>query len=171
MQIYLLRHAIAAPHSTVRNGDDGNRSLTAEGKKKMRCGAQGMRILGLTFDRVLSSPLTRCRQTARIVVAQLRPRPPLRYIPSLAPGSTPAELIQHLRQMPPAATVLLVGHEPGLSSLASVLIAGPGSELPLVFKKGGLCRIDFASTLQPGSGRLIYHLTPRILRSLRTHPS
>ena len=132
----------------------------------MRFGAQGMRELGIALDLVLCSPLVRCRQTARIVVTQFRPRPTLRYISELQPGAAPAELIHSLAQLPPSSSVLLVGHEPGLSSLGSLLIAGPGADLTLLFKKGALCRIDFPGTPQPGSGRLIYHLTPRILRRL-----
>lgn len=166
MQIYLLRHAIASPRSPERRSDDRNRPLTAEGRKKMRSAAQGMRSLGPTFDLVLSSPLVRCQQTARIVVAQFRRRPTFRCLASLAPGSPLPELIRQLSQLPPSSTVLLVGHEPGLSSLASLLIAGPGTQPPFVFKKGGLCRIEFPGTPQPGTGRLVYLLTPRILRRL-----
>ena len=132
----------------------------------MRSAAQGMGFLGLTWDLVLSSPLVRCRQTASIVVASSRPRPKLRLLASLAPGSAPADLIQHLARLPASTSVLLVGHEPGLSSLAGLLLAGPGTEPPLAFKKGGLCRIDFPGTPQAGAGLLIYLLTPRILRRL-----
>jgi phosphohistidine phosphatase len=135
----------------------------------MRSAAAGMRALGLNFDLVLSSPLVRCRQTARIAIVKLRPRPTLRYLSCLAPGSSPAELIRHLAQLPPPSTVLLVGHEPGLSSFAGLLIAGPGSSRSFEFKKGGLCRIDFPAAPQPGTGHLIFHLTPRILRLLGEH--
>ena len=137
----------------------------------MRSAAQGMRSLGPTFDLVLSSPLVRCKQTASIVAARFRPRLKLRYLSSLAPGSPLPELIRQLSQLPPSSTVLLVGHEPGLSSLASLLVAGPGTEPSFVFKKGGLCRIDFPGTPQPGTGRLIYLLTPRILRRLGARAS
>jgi phosphohistidine phosphatase len=166
LQIYLLRHAIASPRSPERRTDDRLRPLTAEGKRKMRSASQGMKFLGLTFDLVLSSPLVRCKQTAGIVAARFRPRPRLRYLSSLAPGSAPADLIQHVAQLPASTAVLLVGHEPGLSSFAGLLLAGPGAEPAFGFKKGGLCRIDFPGTPQPGAGRLIYHLTPRILRRL-----
>jgi phosphohistidine phosphatase len=171
LQIHLLRHAIASLRRSGRSGDDRARRLTPEGREKMRIGAQGMRELGIAIDLALCSPLVRCRQTARIVVTRLRPRPTLRTLAALQPGVAPAELIHAIAQLPPSTSVLLVGHEPGLSSLASLLIAGPGAELAWVFKKGGLCRIDFPGTPQPGSGRLIYHLTPRILRRLGAHPT
>lgn len=171
MQIHLLRHAIASPHPSGHTGDDRARALTAEGKEKMRIGAQGMRELGIAIDLVLTSPLVRCRQTARIAVTRLRPRPTLRTLAALQPGVPPSELIQAIARLPSSTSVLLVGHEPGLSSLASLLIGGPGADLLLQFKKGALCRIDFPDTPQPGSGRLIYHLSPRILRRLGAHPT
>lgn len=166
MQIHLLRHAIASLQRSGQPGGDRARRLTAEGREKMRFGAQGMRELGIAIDLVLCSPLVRCRQTARIVVTRLRPRPTLRTLAALQPGVAPAELIHAIAQLPSSTSVLLVGHEPGLSSLASLLIAGPGADLSLLFKKGALCRIDFPGTPQPGSGRLIHHLSPRILRRL-----
>ena len=171
MQIYLLRHAIAFPRSPERASDDRSRPLTAEGRKKMRSAAPGMEFLGLTFDLVLSSPLVRCKQTASLVIARFRPRPKLRYLSSLAPGSAPADLIQHIAQLPASTAVLLVGHEPGLSSFAGLLLAGPGADPPFAFKKGGLCRIDLPGTPQPGTGRLIYLVTPRILRRLGARAS
>ena len=64
---------------------------------------------------------------------------------------------------PVVERVLLVGHEPDMSGLLGDLL---GSPLPVVFKKGGLCRIDFAGHPLPGRGTLVFHLMPRILRLL-----
>jgi hypothetical protein len=36
--------------------------------------------------------------------------------------------------------------------------------MPLAFKKGGLCRIDTEGHPHQGDGRLVFHVTPRILR-------
>ena len=46
------------------------------------------------------------------------------------------------------------------------MILDPRADLPLDFKKGGLCRIDFEGVARPGLGRLVFHLTPKILRRL-----
>jgi phosphohistidine phosphatase len=166
VRIYLLRHAIAEPRNKRLYPDDKDRPLSEKGKERMRAGARGMDALGLRLDRVLSSPLLRARQTARIVIRVLKPHPPLALSSSLAPGASLPDLIREVAHFSHESSVLLVGHEPDLSSFASLLLLGPGKELPLDFKKGGLCRIDFAGAPRAQSGRLFYHLIPRILRGL-----
>ena len=46
------------------------------------------------------------------------------------------ELSKHLRK----GRIALVGHEPNIGELAARLI---GARLPMEFKKGAICRIDF----------------------------
>ena len=62
--------------------------------------------------------------------------------------------------------MLLVGHEPDLSRLAAALLLDDHGDLTMEFKKGGLCRIDFPGAPRAGAGRLVLHLSPRILRRL-----
>lgn len=166
MRIYLLRHAIAEARNSRLYPDDKNRPLSAKGKERMRAAARGMAALGLRFDSALTSPLTRARQTARIVARILRPAPRFSLSSQLAPGASLPELLRELSRFPARSSVLLVGHEPDLSSFASLLLLGPGKELPLDFKKGGLCRIDFRGGPRAQAGHLYYHLSPRTLRKL-----
>ena len=166
MQIYLLRHAIAEPRDPTHYPADSDRPLTREGTRKMEAAARGLRAADARFDVVLTSPLVRARQTARIVVTALRPRPPLRALRPLSPGGGAGGVFAALASLPADASILLVGHEPDLSRLAGAMILDPRAELPLDFKKGGLCRIDFAGVARPGLGRLVFHLTPKILRRL-----
>jgi phosphohistidine phosphatase len=166
VRIYLLRHAIAEARNSRLYHDDKARPLSAKGKQKMRAGARGMVALGLSFDVALTSPLARAKQTARIVARILRPFPSLSLSSLLAPGASLPELLRELSRLPARSSVLLVGHEPDLSRFASLLVLGPGRELPLDFKKGGLCRIDFPGIPRAKEGNLFYHLSPRILRKL-----
>src|SRR5438034_644792 len=71
-----------------------------------------------------------------------------------------------LEAVPAEASVLLVGHEPDLARLAGAMTLEPRADMPLEFKKGGLCRIDFEGSAKPGHGRLVFLLTPKILRRL-----
>ena len=64
MRVYLLRHAIAAPRDPERYPTDLDRPLTAEGRRRMKRAAVGMRAAELGIDLVLTSPLARSRQTA-----------------------------------------------------------------------------------------------------------
>ena len=123
-----------------------------------------MKKLGLEFDRILTSPLTRCRQTARIVARELKPgRGPV-VLRALAPGGLPREVLAGLPKQAGDADLLLVGHEPELSRLVSHLLLPMPGDMTLEFRKGGLCRIDFEGAARPGAGRLALFLSPRVLR-------
>jgi phosphohistidine phosphatase, SixA len=89
MDLYLLRHAIAEERSN--DGSDSARMLTPEGAEKMRIGARGLRRLGVQLDRLLTSPLTRARETADIVGAALDIAP--ETVGALAPGCNAATLL------------------------------------------------------------------------------
>jgi phosphohistidine phosphatase len=166
MQVYLLRHAIAETRDPERYPVDADRPLTRDGKTRMARAARGLRALGLRFDLILTSPLLRARQTARIVAPMFRPRPPLRALRPLSPGGGTGGVFAALETVPADASVLLVGHEPDLARLAGAMTLEPRADLPVEFKKGGLCRIDFEGPAKPGRGRLVVLLTPKILRRL-----
>jgi phosphohistidine phosphatase len=77
-------------------------------------------------DLVLCSPARRTRQTWRLVAPALSDPPPVRFEP-LIYGAGVSELLDLVRSVPDDdRTVLVLGHEPTLSTTAD-LIAGPGS--------------------------------------------
>jgi phosphohistidine phosphatase len=163
MKVFLLRHGIAAPRDLRRYPEDRDRPLTREGVRKMTEAVRGLNALGLGFELIFTSPLSRAEGTARIVADGLSVRPGLRVVPELAPGGDPSSL---LASVPPRIRrLLLVGHEPDLSRLAGWMLLGEERGFPLEFKKGGLCRIDFPGGIRQGAGRLVYHLMPRLLRA------
>ena len=166
MQVYLLRHAIAEPRDPEHYPADADRPLTGAGARRMARAARGLRALGLRFDLILTSPLVRARQTARIVAPLFRPRPSLHALRPLSPGGGSGGVLAALSQVPADAAVLLVGHEPDLGRLAAAMLLEQRADLPIEFKKGGICRIDFEGAPRPGAGRLVFHLTPRVLRRL-----
>jgi phosphohistidine phosphatase len=133
----------------------------------MERAVRGMRALGLRFDFILTSPLARAVETARLAARAARPRPALKILRPLAPGGGAGGVLAGLSGLPPETVVLLVGHEPDLSRLAGALVLEHRDALPIEFKKGGLCRIDFEGAARLGGGRLIFHLPPRVLRGYR----
>jgi phosphohistidine phosphatase len=148
MHLYLLRHAIAVEPGTEGAPTDFDRRLTPGGVKKFRRAVRGMKGMSLEFDAILSSPYPRARETADLVRQGLG-GPEVRETANLAPDGAPANLIQELKQFnPPPERVLLVGHEPFLSGLASLLISGT-RDVAIRLKKGGLIHLE-AAELQPG---------------------
>jgi len=166
LQIYLLRHAVAGARDPRKYPDDIGRPLTPAGRAKMQTASRGMLALGLSFDVIYTSPLTRARQTARIVTREMKTPRPASVLEALAPGGSPVQVLSALPSGVQAESVLLVGHEPGLNRLASELLLPTPAEISIEIKKGGLCRIDFDGDPRPGSGRLVFLLPPRILRLL-----
>jgi phosphohistidine phosphatase len=160
--LYLVRHAIAADRGD-KYPDDAKRPLTHKGIARMRQAVRGLRTTDPAIDLVLTSPYARARQTAEILVAGLSPSPALEALETLAPGQPPAGLADALRQYASHKTIALVGHEPDLGVLAAWLI---GAREPLVFKKGGIARIEVTGFPPGRDGQLVWLATPGMLRGL-----
>ncbi|HZE89398.1 MAG TPA: phosphohistidine phosphatase SixA [Verrucomicrobiae bacterium] len=151
--LYLLRHAEAASHKDPRYRNDSERPLTEDGAARMRRAAAGMLKLRLSFDRILTSPLVRAKETAEIVAEILGERDRLAVEEAMAAGARWDKIRKVLAagSAKYADSVLLVGHEPDLSNMAGqILDLGRGSVL---FKKGTLARIsvDAIPPREPGS--------------------
>lgn len=163
-RLYLMRHgeAVAREEST----DDSRRALTADGKRKMKEIARGLVRIGLALDAIVSSPLVRAVETAEIVARATEPAVPVEQADALGPGASTEAAVAFLGTQGRRSRVLLVGHEPSLSALATRLIGG-GRHTNLAFKKGGCCLITFDEFPPASAGELQWWLTPRIMRKLR----
>jgi phosphohistidine phosphatase len=160
MNLFLLRHAIAVEPGAPGGMSDADRTLSVEGKKKMKAIAQGMKVLDLAFDLILSSPYTRARETAEIVAHEFAAEGVLEFSPLLAVGGDGAALVAELAARAKGLeSVLLVGHEPQLSRLISHLLSG-NSGLSITMKKGGLCKLDVPRLRWARTASLEWLLTP-----------
>ncbi len=166
MFVYILRHAIAIPRGTVKLKND-DRPLTKEGKKKMTKAAKGISELVGNVDLILTSPLIRARDTAKIAADVLGVENKIEMCQYLAPGSPTKNLMLSLEKYKNFKSILLVGHEPELGYFTSALIGSPNSVVR--FKKGSLCCVEVASLPPRRPGRLVWHLPPKVLRSLAKH--
>ena len=165
MNIYILRHGVAAAKDDPAFASDSERPLTKKGTKKFRKAARGIDRLGISFDAILSSPLVRARQTADIVAAILRRESCVEEIPGLAPDSSPEQLLSELSSVEDKEHVMLVGHEPFLGKLAGFLLRGQNDpDLVIPLKKGGICRIEIESLPSAKPGQLHWLLTSKQLR-------
>ena len=166
MRLYIVRHAIAAPHGTPGIPDD-ERPLTEEGIKKMRQVAAGLRSLEYIPELILSSPLPRAKQTAEILLEAFgQKRIGLEILPALAPSGSRRELYQAIASFEKKLkSLMIVGHQPSLGEIAGEIAWGsPGHSLEL--KKGGACAIELVHSGEPPRGSLISLLTPSILRKI-----
>ena len=163
MELYLLRHAIAVTRGTEGYENDADRPLTPKGEKKMYRIAEGMKDLGLSFDLLLSSPILRARRTAEIVAEILGLKKKLQFSENLSTGGDEEDVIKELIGEHSAnGSILLVGHEPDMSALISVLVSG-GPEFAVTMKKGGLCKLTVDALHFGRCASLEWLMTPRLL--------
>jgi phosphohistidine phosphatase len=165
MMLYILRHATAEESST--SGDDGARKLTERSKEKMRQAAAGLREMGLKFDAILTSPLVRAAETAEIVSTAYGITPPPQVLPALATGVAAAEAVAALRAFAKHDDVMIVGHEPQLSAIASILLTGTSDAVKLKLKTGGCIALALPARFERGGGELRWLLTHKQLRQMR----
>jgi phosphohistidine phosphatase len=163
--LYIIRHGIAVTRGTEGFSDDSKRPLTPEGKEKIRDIAKGLKRFGVGLDWIVSSPLVRAAETADIVAATLDSNVAVDRSEALRPGGPPEALIAFLSKQPSRRSVLVAGHEPDLGELAARLI-GAGRHAGLAFKKGGCCLITFEQFPPKTAGKLVWWLTPRVMRKL-----
>ena len=155
-----MRHGIAEEVSDT--GRDEDRVLTEEGVEKTRESGKALRKLGIKFDAVFSSPYARAWQTAEGIAKELECQQLLKRLEELGAGSSPAAVMGVLKaEVRKLATVLIVGHEPILSDLISLLLSGQ-SGLSIAMKKGGVCKLTCVRP-EPGSCRLDWLLTTKLL--------
>jgi phosphohistidine phosphatase len=116
--LVILRHAKA-----VRPGglDDVDRPLTDRGHRDAAAAGAWLVAQGLIPDAVLCSPSARTRETWDGVGGVLPSTPPVRYEGAIYLASLPT-LVAVVRSAPEdAATVLLIGHNPGVTYLSATL--------------------------------------------------
>jgi phosphohistidine phosphatase len=160
MNIYILRHGIAAEPGTPGIKTDAERPLIPKGERRLRAAAAAMRKMELSFDLILSSPYLRARQTAEIIAEELKLKKRLELSDALVPSGNAKNLVRQLNEWQPAPeNVLLVGHEPYLSRLIALLATG-NAGATVEMKKGALCKLE-AEELEFGHcATLVWLLTP-----------
>src|SRR3712207_398170 len=117
MELYLIRHGIAAEREAYANDED--RPLTDKGREKTGKVAEQLRQLGLHFDLILTSPLVRARETADILKdASLGSQ--VEELTSLAPDGNIYAWIRWLQERQQNGgdyqCLALVGHQPDLGN-------------------------------------------------------
>jgi phosphohistidine phosphatase len=160
-QLWLLRHAEAEPH---RVRPDSERRLTARGEQQARAAGLAIARMQVSFDAVLFSPRVRARQTAELATESWsgESRRRLGVHEPLGGGFDAPQALDAVASAGPDGRVLIVGHEPDLSSVIADLTGGGRVDL----KKGGLAVVR----LEGASGELVILMRPRELALLAGVP-
>jgi len=161
MRVYLMRHGPAASQGAW-TGEDDHQTLTAEGRDSVDAVAEQLVLRGVALDRLVTSPLTRARETAEIVAKRLGAADRLEVDSRLQPGFDFEDLASILSEHPHAEALMFVGHQPDMSAVISRLIGGGSVQC----QKGAVARVDLFSVEEPG-GSLAWLLAPASLDAER----
>lgn len=163
MQLYLVRHAHA-----LDDVEDPTRPLSPRGRSQILRMAAFLRGNPAFHPHQLwHSALKRSAQTAAILAAELPHEPILVETPGLLPDDTPEAMARRLEAHSPDISIALVGHEPHLGALATLLIRGKTHRSAFALKKSAIIALETTGDLRKKSGRprwrVRWQLSPELL--------
>ena len=165
--LYLLRHATAAAQ---RAKGDRDRALVPVGRRDAKTIAAWIAERRLAPALVLCSTALRARQTLEIIAPAFAEPPRIETEDAIYLASA-ARLLARLNELPPdLESVMLIGHNPGLHELASILAestSGPlAARLASGFPTAALARFEVSvdwAALAPRRARLVGFVAPQDL--------
>jgi phosphohistidine phosphatase len=137
MKVYLVQHAKAASKDI-----DPTRSLTEEGLDQIRKIADFIKPLNLSVDYLWHSGKRRAQQTAECLAEVIAVNKEHTARDGLAPKDdvkATEKQIMSLKQ-----DIMIVGHMPFLSELASLLLTGRDSSDTVTFRNAGIVSLNYA---------------------------
>lgn len=136
--LYLIRHAHAVPAE-----EDPLRPLSLAGANECTQLVQFFTGNGqLAPAQVWHSPLARSRETADRLVAGLKLTAGRVEIPGILGDDDPKLILERINALPPRSEIALVGHDPHLTRLASLLVRGKSRPAFCDFKKGAVLALE-----------------------------
>jgi phosphohistidine phosphatase len=131
MKLYLVQHAKAAPKLV-----NPQRPLTEEGRRDVQKVAAFIKPLNLCVDYLWHSGKRRAAETAELLAKVIDIKEATIARDGLGPNDDVTALRDKLLSSP--QDIMIVGHLPFLSKLASLLLAGSESAETIAFKNGGI---------------------------------
>jgi phosphohistidine phosphatase len=135
MHLYLVQHGAARTEA-----EDPQRGLTEEGRRSVESMADFLSRLPLSLDHIEHSKKLRARQTAEILAARLKPAGGIKEVVGIAPNDDIEPM--RLRLQNESKSLMLVGHLPYLSRLASRLVELDGNRTVVRFQMGGVVHME-----------------------------
>jgi phosphohistidine phosphatase len=161
MDLYIIRHALAADRDDPRWPDDESRPLTEDGAKRFARMVELLADRGMEPGVIAASPLVRCVETARILSAGTG-NPKVVELDSLRPGGEVEPLLQWTaRQSRDFESIAWVGHAPDVDRLTAALIGDQKAWIR--FAKGAVAAVRFDSPPALGTGELHWLVTAKVL--------
>jgi phosphohistidine phosphatase len=152
MKLYLVQHAKAAGKQ-----EDPDRPLTEEGKREVQKVAEFVKPLRLCVDHLWHSRKLRAEQTAEVLAGVIEVQATTAR-DGLGPTDDVVALADELAGS--EVHIMVVGHLPFLSKLASLLLTGSESANAVAFKNGGVVSMQ---SDEDGRWQIDWMVTPELL--------
>jgi len=149
MEFYLVRHGEA-----VSQAVDGQRPLTPEGRRDVERLGQAAAQRSIQPGQIFHSGLLRAQQTAEILSESLGPFEGVRESVGLRPDDDPVIAKAELELS--TVSLMLVGHLPHISRLASFLVAGNAEEELVQFAPATMLALFYENH----RWKILWKLTP-----------
>lgn len=153
MKLYLVQHAKAASEQA-----DPERPLTEEGRRDMQKVAAFVEPLDLCVDCLWHSGKKRAAQTAEVLAEAVEVKGGAMARDGLGPNDDVAVLRDELSRS--RQDIMIVGHLPFLSKLASLLLGGSQSANTVAFKQGGIVCL---SRSEANAWQVEWMITPEVV--------
>ena len=136
MHLYLVRHADA-----LDAANDDARPLSPKGLRQIERVGEWLRTTeAVEVREIWHSPLVRARDTATLLAEQLKSKAKRHTMDDLRPEDDPEKIFYRISQL--SEPVMLVGHNPHVSLLATLLMTGRRTPVCFEFKKCAVLRLD-----------------------------
>jgi phosphohistidine phosphatase len=166
MEIYLIRHAVAAEldKETV---EDGFRYLSSSGRGHSIEVAKKLKNLKVNFDLIISSPLVRAVQTAEIFSHVLCHKGEFKTAVELIGGASFEKFLQMLKRNSRYKSVACFGHSPDVNHFAENLLKHDHiNELNINFKNCSVCRVNY--DYEKEKGEFVWFLKSDTMELIKT---
>lgn len=163
MNLFLIRHAHA-----VTADENAERPLSERGRADLQRVAAFFRTNGLLRPAQLwHSPLMRARETAELLDEGLMLEGVRVETIGLMPEDAPEEMARRLAEYPTTHDLALVGHEPHLSALATLLVRDKSKPVIFHLRKGAVIALERDDAVHKNSGlprwQVSWHFSPELL--------
>lgn len=159
---YIARHGEAVAVGAPGVYSDFDRHLSPAGVAKLQKQAQGLQRMGAQWQKVLSSPLLRARQTAEILNQPIQAA--LEMTEALGDRPSIQTLVSTLQQIQ-ETQILLVTHQPFVGQLTSWFLSGR-LDTAFHFSTGAMACIKVYQLCETPRGELQWFNSSQILQAL-----
>ncbi len=155
MRLYLVQHGEA-----VDKSENPDRPLTAAGREAVAAVGKLLRSAGISVPRIEHSGKTRSRETAELLAEAIGKAGGVHERKDISPND-PVDAVANALKWADA-DLMLVGHEPSMGKLASLLVTGDSYAEIVAFQKGAVVCLERKSD---GAWCIAWMIVPELAAS------